>query len=170
MTALIESLQTQLAAAKAKFDILLQQHVSQKQDWRNQVAAADLRVLRMKQLLAGVTKPNPPFVTWLKGNLPETDPGSKCRFIVCVQASHGPYLTFELLYLNRHVMPCGDACEPGDAEPVGEDSDEYYWTGWFYDHCPCCDGTAWKYDHPERIIAHAVTPRYNPCYKSYPPA
>ena len=106
------------------------------------------------------TPPSGSPVFWTLGNTPDIAEGTKRRFIVSRRSDRGKIFHFELIYLNRFAMPCGDCCEPPDnAEPVDpDDPEEYYWTGWHTDHCSVCDEVSWAYHGWEQIIAFTPTP------------
>lgn len=98
-------------------------------------------------------------IEWTAGNKPEIPEGKAVMFLVASQCSNGRIHVGVMEYLNRHRMPCSDGCEPSEnAEPVGDDEDEYYWTGWFQQSCSHCD-TSWS-SSGEGIIAYAPMPKY----------
>lgn len=65
-----------------------------------------------------------------------------CR---CRSSSGHTYMQ-SLVYMNAFIMPLSDSvyAPPPAATAVSEDSDEYYWTGWFSHACEHCD-TQWTF-------------------------
>ena len=104
---------------------------------------------------------------WTPGNKPNVRDGGLDHFIVVVESPNTrTRYTMTLDYLNRFPMSAGgehydvpESCErPDGGEPDDDDSD-WLWTGWFQEHCSHCEMT-WKFDRPERIIAHMPLPKY----------
>lgn len=100
-------------------------------------------------------------IVWIPGDKPETPKGSQRRLWVTLKHKDTGKLSVGLMtYLNGHVMPCAECCDPpACAVPHKPDEDgyaeEYEWTGWTQGHCEYCE-TEWMWSsHYMEIVAHA---------------
>ena len=94
---------------------------------------------------------------WETGT-PVVKEGGRQAFWCAVKNHRGGISHVAIEYLNRHVMPCSDSCEPGDsAVPVPGSDDEYFWTGWFEQSCEHCE-TQWNYTG--EVVAWIRLPRF----------
>lgn len=103
---------------------------------------------------------NPWFTgTWTFGNKPSIPEGQARDFIVVTETQSGKRHSFQLCYMNRHVMPLSDDAHepPKCCEPVTDSDEDYYWTGWFYESCEMCE-VMWQYTDDGKIIAFTDLP------------
>ncbi len=95
---------------------------------------------------------------WQTGT-PDVPKGGMRRYW-CAISREGKIYHRILGYAHDHVMPLSNDCSGVPEEccrPVSEDSDEYYWNGWFQESCDYCD-TQWVWDEP--VIAWMELPKY----------
>ena len=99
--------------------------------------------------------------SWIPGDKPDTPKGSSTELWVTTRHKESGKLGVgRMTYLNAHVMPCSDQCDPPDcAEPHKPEEDgyceEYEWTCWSNGYCEHCE-TEWVWSsHYVEIIAHA---------------
>jgi len=98
---------------------------------------------------------------WIEGDKPDTPKGSSTELWVTRRHRESGKLSVgRETYLNAHVMPCSDGCEPPDcAVPHKPEEDgyceEYEWTNWSKGYCDHCE-TEWvRNSHYVDIVAHA---------------
>ena len=106
-------------------------------------------------------KNNQISVDWIEGDKPDTPEGSSTQLWVTTRHKvSGKKRVSRMTYLNSHVMPVSDQCEPPDcAVPHKPEEDgyceEYEWTCWTNGYCEYCE-TEWVWDsHYVDIIAYA---------------
>ena len=116
--------------------------------------------------MARVPPPPAGSASWIPGDKPDTPKGSSTLMWVTLRHKESGKLHVGLkTYLNAHVMPCADQCDPPECavphnpEPDGY-CEEYEWTCWTDGHCEYCE-TEWVWSsYYAEIIAHA--PVYKP--------
>ena len=103
----------------------------------------------------------PCYASWIQGDKPDTPKGSSTELWVTTRHKESGKLGVgRMTYLNGHVMPCSDQCDPPDcATPHKPEEDgyceEYEWTCWSNGYCEHCE-TEWVWSsHYVEIIAHA---------------
>jgi len=99
--------------------------------------------------------------SWIPGDKPDTPKGSETLMWVTMRSKKtGRLSVCTMKYLNAHVMPCADQCDPPEcAVPHDPEEDgyceEYEWTCWSKGYCEYCE-CEWTWDGGEytEIIAH----------------
>ena len=98
-------------------------------------------------------------MNWIPG-LPDIPKGTRKEFIVCGISHEGRKYVTAAFYMNGHVMPCNEDCDPpSNAVPHNPDEDgyceEYEWTGWSLGSCDYCNC---EWFENLKVIAHMPFP------------
>lgn len=101
---------------------------------------------------------------WIPGDTPDIPKGESRRYWVTIRSKEsGRTGVHPMTYMNAHVMPVADCCDPPEcAVPHNPEEDgyceEYEWTGWSNGYCEHCE-VEWMWSsHYSEIIAYAPAP------------
>jgi len=110
--------------------------------------------------LAAVAPATTCYAFWVPGDKPATPKGTSTEMWVTTRHKESGKLGVRrMTYLNAHVMPVADHCDPPEcAVPHNPEEDGYYeeyeWTCWTEGNCEHCE-TEWVWSsHYVEIIAH----------------
>lgn len=92
-------------------------------------------------------------------NPPPVEKGCQRSFWCETEDANGKRTNRLLVYMNEYEMGLSDECDnaPEDHVRYDEDSDEWFWTGWFEPCCEHCE-TYWLFH--EKVLRWKELPKF----------